>query len=307
MNSIKTICKYLLSIPLLILLVITECPGQEAISGDSAMLFRKTNHIIHSNILDTDFNIMVSLPATYYSKDTLFQVLYSTDADRGFGIISDLVNGLSFPRNYIPDLIVVGIGYPLNGLEDWAAGRHSHLSPSYDSSRSKSWKKNLELMSGRNDLDVRSGQADSFLLFIQKELIPFIENEYRVSKNDRGISGYSLGGLFTIYAMLNAPEIFKYYFAGSPSFWWDEELIFGMEEEFSKNHNNLDAHLYMSVGEYESLSMLEGMKKMEYILKSRNYHDLKLKTKIFPDEIHQTCYPPALSRGLMFLYGKNQK
>ena len=94
-------------------------------------------------------------------------------------------------------------------------------------------------------------------------------------------------------------------FAGSPSLWWGNDIIFVIEEEYARTHDNLDARLYMSVGELENAGMIEDMKRMEYILQERNYPDLKFKTKIFPDEIHQTCYPAALTRSLMFLYGED--
>lgn len=249
---------------------------QTTIAGkDSALLFRKEVRIVHSDIMDDNFRIEVSLPAVYYRSDTTFPVLFSTDANRNFGIISDLVNGLSFPINYIPYTVVVGIGYPINGLEEWGARRHNDLTPSYDSIRSENWYKNLKKISGRGDLNVKSGQADKFLLFIQQELIPFIEKEYKVSKANRGIAGFSLGGLFSIYAMLKSPETFKYYFAGSPSLWWDDEIILKNEKMYANNHDDLDVRLYMSVGEFESTDMIEGMKKMEEQLKSRNYLNLQ--------------------------------
>ena len=273
---------------------------------DSAALYRKETRIFHSDIMNDAFEIQVSLPAVYYQTDTTFPVLFSTDANRNFGIISDLVNALTFPQNYIPNLVVVGIGYPIAGLEEWAARRHNDLTPSYDSVRSKAWNETLSLLSGRDDLEVKSGQAENFLLFLKDELIPFVEKEYRVNKDNRGIAGYSLGGLFTLYTMLKSPETFNYYFAGSPSLRWGDDAIFKIEKEYAKNHDNLNARAYMSIGEHEQSMGISKLKEMEYILQSRNYPGLKLKTKIFPDEIHQTCYPPALNRALIYLYSGDQ-
>jgi len=38
------------------------------------------------------------------------------------------------------------------------------------------------------------------------------------------------------------------------------------------------------------------------MLLSRNYKSLKLETAIFENESHVTCYPAALSRGLVELF-----
>lgn len=48
--------------------------------------------------------------------------------------------------------------------------------------------------------------ADRFLDFIEKELIPLIENNYLVQK--RILYGHSFGGAFTIYSMITKPGLF---------------------------------------------------------------------------------------------------
>ncbi len=270
--------------------------------NDSALLFRKTTRIIHSEIMQADFQIQISLPANYYKTDTVYPLLLSTDANRNFGIISDLVNALSFPTEDIPYMIVAGIGYPIAGLEEWGARRHNDLTPTYDSTASKSWQQLLYKMSGNGDLNIHSGEAEKFLLFIKEELIPWLETEYRVDKDNYGLAGYSLGGLFSIYAMLNSPGTFRHVFAGSPSLWWDGGSIFELEESYAKQHIDLDIRFFMSVGEHEAAHMVGDMKQMESRLRSRNYPNLEMETTIFPVESHQTCYPVAITRALIYLY-----
>ncbi|MFN7117909.1 MAG: alpha/beta hydrolase [Saprospiraceae bacterium] len=53
-------------------------------------------------------------------------------------------------------------------------------------------------------------QADNYLLFLTKELIPFIEKNYRVKtdKADRYIMGSSMGGLISLYAICQYPDVF---------------------------------------------------------------------------------------------------
>lgn len=214
---------------------------------------------------------------------------------------------LSFPTNDIPNIVVVGIGYPIKGLEEWAANRHSHMTPTYDSIQSSNWKKMLKDMTGREDLVVHSGQVGKFLGFIKKELIPFVESKYRISKTDRAIFGYSLGGLFSLYCLFESPETFQRYFAGSPSIWWDKGVIFNLEENYAENHENLEANLFMSIGTLENRTTINYMWRMDSILCNRNFEDLKIHTMEFPDQIHQTCYPEAVTKALMTLYDGSDK
>ena len=52
--------------------------------------------------------------------------------------------------------------------------------------------------------------GDLFLQFLVQELIPFTEKHFRVkkSKNNRAISGSSMGGLMSMYAFLEYPQVF---------------------------------------------------------------------------------------------------
>jgi len=55
------------------------------------------------------------------------------------------------------------------------------------------------------------------LAFIRDELVPSIEAKYNVSAGDRAWGGYSLGGLFGLYALLNDGSPFQRFLIGSPS------------------------------------------------------------------------------------------
>jgi len=81
-----------------------------------------------------------------------------------------------------------------------------------------------------------------------KEVFPFIESNYRVSSTGRGIAGYSLGGLFSLYVLFKQPELFNLYYAGSPSIGFGNGLLFDYEKEHASSHKDLNAHLFMSAG-----------------------------------------------------------
>lgn len=214
----------------------TDQPGHQQ---KEPQLFRAETSILHSDIVNNDFEIQVSLPAEYMDNDSTYPVLFCTDANENFGLVSGIAAILSFRGDEIPPVVVVGIGYPLKGLEDWGARRHSDLTPTYMPERSSGWQEELSRISGRDDLKVRSGDAPLLLEFINQELIPFVESNYRVNSTDRAIFGYSLGGLFSLYALFHAPEIFQRYFAGEPSIWWDDATILSDEAAYAATRDDL--------------------------------------------------------------------
>jgi predicted alpha/beta superfamily hydrolase len=277
-----------------------------SIYGQSKSLLTRTEtHVLHSNIADADYEIYISLPADYYQNDTTrYAVLYCTDGNRNFGLVSTIVNILSFPGKEIPELVVVDIGYEITGLEDWGAWRNRDLLPTNDSTVDKNWGNYLNRLSGRNDIVSKSGGAPKFLEFIRDELISYIELNYRVKQNDRALIGYSYGGVFTLYSVFHSPETFQRYYAGSPSIYWDHKVLLKYEQEYADTHKDLPVTLFMSVGGLEYKGTIADMYEMANKLESRNYPGLKLETQFFEGETHASCYAAGLSRALRVIYNE---
>lgn len=270
-------------------------------TSNEVTLFNTEKILLHSEIINDDFEIYISLPYKYASTDTIYPVLFNLDANISFGITENVVHILSTLNKEIPDMVVVGIAYDIKGIEDWAAMRGRDFKPTNHPEKDKAWQDQLSKASGRNDIIVTSGGADKFLAFICEELIPFIESNYRVS-SDRALAGVSSSGLFTLYTLFQEPEMFKKYFAGSPSISWDEPYMYKLENDFAASHNDLKARLYMCVGGLESDSYIKNMNRMAELLRSREYPNLEIESMIFKNETHGSIYQATISRALKMLY-----
>jgi predicted alpha/beta superfamily hydrolase len=267
-----------------------------------ATIWGTESRSFHSDIIDQDFELSISLPQDYFRSDTVYPVLYALDANIGFGITSNIVRILSTLHKEIPEMLVVGIGYQTRGLEDWVAWRIRDLSPTHDPESDEYWLMRLAKATGRFDIVVRSGGAPKFLECIRDELIPFIESNYRVSSTDRTLQGHSRGGLFALYVLFHQPDTFKRYLISSPSNQWDNNILFKYEKEYSENNNDLDARVFMSFGSFEDSRSIENMHKMKKLLLSRGYPMFELETHIFEGENHGSVSPCAYSRGLRELF-----
>ncbi|MFC1475848.1 alpha/beta hydrolase [Candidatus Zixiibacteriota bacterium] len=265
-------------------------------------LFGSETRMLHSDIVNEDFEIYISYPLGPPASDTVYPVLYCLDANRSFGLVSNVVNILSMPYQEIPYMLVVGIGYPIESMADWGAWRRRDLTPTHDSTSDKNWTDFLAELSGRDDIVVRSGGGPKFLEFIRQELIPFIEANYPVSSTDRSLVGFSLSGLFSLYALLESPGTFKRYLAGSPSITWDNNVLFQYERKFAENNSDLAARVFMSIGTLENEANIANVNKLTELLHSRNYPNLELETRIFDNETHSSGVAGAISRGLLVIF-----
>ena len=260
---------------------------------------------VHSNIVGEDYELWISLPNSYQKSDKVYPVIFLLDPFRSFSIVKGYTDVLTTPFPLIPELIIVGIGYGGKGDEEllnWALGRTRDLTPVEDSLTGAGLKKQIANIAGV-DVEVHTGGAELFLGFIEEELFPFIEANYRIDTNHRILSGYSFGGLFALYALFHNPGLFKGYLCGSPSIHYKDEITFTYESDYAKNHTDLNADVFISAGELEKTTSAN-IRKMEELLRSRNYKNLELETVVFEDEDHYSCAPAAISRGINELLGK---
>ena len=266
---------------------------------------QKQELILESKINRTTYYLNISLPQHYSSKDTThYRVLYMLDGGWAFPIAHSARTALDM-FGELEDIIIVGIEYEWEqSLTPWFTSRWKDYTPTKDAKydESTTYIKAFGLPEG----SLSSGGGPVFLNVIRKEIIPFIEKEYKTT-SDRGISGHSFGGLFAGYCLLSTPNLFNRYGINSPSFWWNNKEMFNMEKIFSEHNQSLPVQVFMSVGSLEGKSMTPVMTAFADSLRSRNYKGLNLSTHIFEDETHMSVMPAMISRTLRVLYSAKKE
>ena len=254
---------------------------------------------LHSRVLDRDMELYVKLPRSYGTGQRTYPVLFTTDGNRSFPLYAANSFVYETPGMGNPEMVIVGIGYrvdddPMLALVDWAVWRTRDLTPARRPAVEASWTTRLSVEAPEWKGVVRTGGAPAFLQFIQTEVIPFIEANYRVSHGDRGLAGYSYGGLFTLYALFHSPETFSRYFAGDPSMWNE---VFDDEAAYAASHDDLPARVaFVTMGQREAVQRLLDQ------LQERGYPGLDLRVGVIEGEAHAAGMPAAISRGLQLLY-----
>lgn len=81
-----------------------------------------------SAILDQEFRIFVALPSNYRTSADSYPVLFVSDADGIFGLVTETIRFLQL-RHELPEMVIVGIGYPVNDFHEVYGLRTRDLTP----------------------------------------------------------------------------------------------------------------------------------------------------------------------------------
>ena len=264
-------------------------------------------------------NVDVWLPESYSTKKK-YAVLYMHDGQMLFDSTTtwnkkswdvDKVITRLFEQGKLKDVIVVGIW---NGDKS----RHADYFPQKPFENLDTAKKEMVLTAARNNGVSVFGnyqiQSDGYLKFLVEELKPFIDKKYRTNKDAAHtfIAGSSMGGLISMYAICEYPNVFGG--AACLSTHWPG--IFQMnnnpipEAFYNYLQNNLPNpakhKIYFDYGDKTLDALYPPLqKKVDTIMQEKGYTDKSWLTKYFPGQDHsEDSWRSRFEIPLLFLLGK---
>lgn len=202
----------------------------------------------HSGVLQEDRSLNIYLPPSY-AADSLrsFPVTYLLDgsADEDFIHVVGLVQFATFPWvNSMPESIVVGIS---------------------NVDRRRDFTFPTTIAADKKAYPTTGGSAD-FIAFMEQELIPIVQKNYRTNDTTT-LVGQSLGGLLGVEVLYKKPDLFANYIIVSPSLWWDAESLLKLEPSISKKPKTV----YLTVGGQEPEPMVKDAKTLMDLLAGTGY------------------------------------
>ena len=263
-----------------------------------------------SKDFDWDHQILVALPATYEAlPEKSYPVLWLTDGPTSFNLTIGLM-GLLTMGNLAPEMIIVAVGTPSElGMLEFLRRRSTDFAPPgddifYDGAAGEFLEKSTRVGGYASPPQ----KADKFLGFLIEDVRPALAKKYRTS-GDHGLYGHSGGGMFAGYALFARPGGFSKYIIGSPSLYASDRKAFQLEEDYAKNHKDLDVSVFFGAGELEiedtymaSWGLVSAAVLMAETLRIRQYPSLQVTTRIFPGKNHFTVVPDILSVGIQTLW-----
>ncbi len=286
-------------LPLVLLLLPTISLSQNETLGP--IILPGTNqHLIHSESIDQQFRIYVSLPESYESSTESYPIVFMLDGDSMYTYTYGNARTAQYLGS-IPELILVGIGYESANPRGYLGLRYRDYTPTIDEEQMQIYKSRSGDVKMPDHLS--TGGAEDFYQFIESELKPYIYSTYRADTSDETLMGYSLGGLFTSFVLFNHTNAYERYVAGSPSLWFDSNITFSYEEEYARNHSDMDVSAFMSVGSLETPDiMYQNIQNMAEKLNSRSYPNLNFEFTILEGETHISGMSTSLNRGLLSVF-----
>lgn len=235
---------------------------------------------LKSKILLENRSLNIYLPEGYSAQDSLkYPVLYVLDGTMNEDFLHIVGLTQYFNLQYtMPKTIVVGIA-------------------NIDRKRDFTFQTTDKAL--KRDYPTTGGSA-KFISFLEKELQPYINKNYKVN-NTKMLIGQSLGGLLATEILLKRMDLFSHYFIISPSLWWDNETLLQDAGAYISAQNDMDVYAYISVGT-EGDVMEREAKKLSELLKGSNKKKLKTDFKFLPDENHASILHQSVNEGFKLLY-----
>lgn len=248
------------------------------LSSDNHLLGLGTQYILKSEILGEDRPIIISLPLGYEKNNANYPVLYLLD---GLGNIKHEIGTVELltDSGVIPPMIIVGIE---------SLDRSRDLTPS---------SAGQGVYGGVGESGIsQSGGGPKFLQFLEEELIPYVESNFRTHPY-RLLEGHSFGGLFSTHTLMEKPDIFDAFIIQAPALWWNTEEMTAKAKTFFKSNSNLDKAIYFGIGGGDGWGMRQELKRYVQVIEENPPKNLRWKHEEVGDEDHDT------SRLLLNYYG----
>ncbi|MCG7548069.1 alpha/beta hydrolase-fold protein [Pseudoalteromonas sp. Of7M-16] len=216
---------------------------------------------INSKLLNEQRTVTIQLPNSYFNNTAQkYPVIYRLDGKESIAIESAMLNKLH-QSGSAPEVIIVAI-------ENTDRTRDLTPTVNYDP---------------RGPVGAGGG-GDKFLDFIEKELIPYVSQSYRVH-DFKVFSGASIGGLLVLHSFQSRPHLFQGHIAYSPAVWWADETTKKKVKQFVSSVSSYKNYLYMNIGS-EHLSMRRVYDDLSTHVQKNKPSDLQLVLNTFNDVPH---------------------
>lgn len=242
--------------------------------------------IINSSILDEERTCLISLPDSYNDSSEVekkYPIMILLDGYTHFKTATGIVHFMSSNRNrnhLMPETIIIAI---------------ENIDRERDFTVTKIKTKRPNTMGG----------GRFFLDFIEKELIPYIDKNYK-TEPFRTLVGHSLGGLLTLNSYMDKNSIFDAYISIDPSIWWDEEMMKNKVDSISSI--SLHKKLYIATANQGEANYERNKKRHDSLyalMKKKSDGHLNVEIEYFEKENHRSVPLIALYEGLKYLNQEN--
>lgn len=193
---------------------------------------------------DRQYELYIKLPEDYAKEaGTKHPVVYTTDGAWHIEMLSGVAEFV------LPNAIVVAVSWQKDSAKDFDGDERPFISRFRDYTVTPA-------SDPETQAKYKVGQASNHLAFIRDDVIKYVEANYQTDPAERTYFGFSLGGAFGSFILLEEPDTFRHYVLGSPAFNADSlAFIEALAAQAAAEGEALNANVYVSVGEKETDEM----------------------------------------------------
>jgi len=230
--------------------------------------------------------VWVYLPQDYYTSTASYPVLYLQDAQNLFDEVYTAFGsewGIDEAMQVLEDsaytkAIIVGI-------DNGGANRINEYSP---------W---INTQYG-------GGQGEHYASFLVNNLKPFIDANFRTlsAREYTGVGGSSMGGLISMFTLLEYQQVFSKALIFSPSFWFSDSCF----THAAASGFQQACKIYFLSGLNESASMVPKMNQMKNTLITAGHSAVNMPVFVWADGQHSEWFwKREYPSGFKFLFNNN--
>ena len=176
-----------------------------------------------SKILGEQRKVWIHIPNSNGGNENTgkgcYPVIYLLDGDANFNSVVSITEFMS-NAGLCPPMIVVGILHPAR-MTDLTFGTDKEMPGIV-------------------------GKGEKFMLYVEKELMPYIESNYPTAPYKIFI-GHSVGGLTVVNTLIHHPYLFNAYISLDGALWWNDQKIVTEAKEVFANKNYKGKTLFMAL------------------------------------------------------------
>ena len=246
---------------------------------------------IHSKILKENRSYILELPSSYETSKKNYPLLVLLDGEVSYHSHSGILKHMTDGRQ-IPEMIIVAI-------------------TNVDRNRDYTPTKYLTNLNGSSAVENHktTGGSGKFLQFIEKELLPEIEQNYRTTAF-KTLVGISHGGLLVGSAFLSKETTFNAFVSMDPSFWWDNQYLIKQLKSTDLDQIKNKRFYLSTADKFENFDRIPHVftaninshENFNTTLKNKGFSPNNVALEYFKEENHWTVALMSLYHGMQFIY-----
>ena len=247
-----------------------------------------------------NYPLWVDIPPSCQQRKSACPLLLVTDAPYAFPLIRSIRNRVGQQGRNIEDFVLAGLAYPATDTP--VASRSRDYTPT-----------NVKARPALPDEDYGAtvyGNAPAFAGFVAKQVLPLLQQQYRINPKRQIYLGHSYGGLFGAYLVLHQPTLFSHYVLSSPSLWFDKkQLLQAAPTLLAAMPKTSQASVWLYSGSFEQpgptarhyaeTDLVGDMQQFALLLEQAKRPGLKVQAKVLADEDHLTVFPSMVTRAML--------